>query len=187
MDVTPSRGYPYPECDPPRVKDAADGPTQLRALAYAIDADLSVLNGLINQAANAQSVDMQQTVAQAVPVNGRVGLDTTVHSTGILPDLTNNLFTITETALYMISGCVTSTAGPANIHRLSLRRNGVIIAVSSTGPQPLGGANPLANGFAHMALLTEGDMLYMTSAYIGGPVPTFQFARLSAVRISALS
>ena len=42
MDET-SRGYPYPECDPPLTKDVSDLPAQLKALADAVDADMTAV------------------------------------------------------------------------------------------------------------------------------------------------
>lgn len=42
MKTTPLREYPYPECEPPLVKDASDI-IQLRDLAMAIDADVENL------------------------------------------------------------------------------------------------------------------------------------------------
>lgn len=43
MDQTPIYGFPYPECDPPLVKDASDI-AQVRDLAEAIDAAVEALN-----------------------------------------------------------------------------------------------------------------------------------------------
>lgn len=42
MDATPNRGYPYPQCEPPLVKDASDI-AQVRDLAVAIDADVQAI------------------------------------------------------------------------------------------------------------------------------------------------
>jgi len=48
MDQTPDRGYPFPECEPPLIKDASDI-EQMRDLAVAIDADVQ---GLYNSASD---------------------------------------------------------------------------------------------------------------------------------------
>lgn len=47
MDSTPVYGFPYPECDPPLVKDASDI-TQMRDLAVAIDGAVQDLVDKVN-------------------------------------------------------------------------------------------------------------------------------------------
>lgn len=42
MDSTLNRGYPYPECDPPLIKDASDI-AHLRDLAVAVDTDVQAV------------------------------------------------------------------------------------------------------------------------------------------------
>jgi hypothetical protein len=88
MKSTPERGYPYPECDPPLTKDAADI-AQLRNLAAAVDTDVQ---GVYNRANDAvvlpDSARMNMSLALAgtdvgevVPFfNGRT-IDTTVGNT----------------------------------------------------------------------------------------------------------
>lgn len=46
MDVTLNREYPYPECEPPLVKDASDI-IQLQQLATAIDTDMQALSDAV--------------------------------------------------------------------------------------------------------------------------------------------
>lgn len=47
MDQTPIYGFPYPQCEPPLVKDASDI-SQMRDLALAIDAAVEALNQKAN-------------------------------------------------------------------------------------------------------------------------------------------
>lgn len=46
MDQT-TRGYPFPQCEPPLVADISDAPLQTKALAEAMDADFDTVNALI--------------------------------------------------------------------------------------------------------------------------------------------
>jgi len=49
MNLTDNRGYPYPQCEPPLIKDESNAPLQTRLLAEAMDADFDTVNVLIRE------------------------------------------------------------------------------------------------------------------------------------------
>lgn len=103
MDTTPNYDIPYPECDPPRVLDAADV-GQIAALAYAADAALDAV-----YAQAGEDVFTPDTVRVQSPSVTITGQDYTPLFTAAAPidiggmaDLTNGVVRILEPGRYWI-------------------------------------------------------------------------------------
>lgn len=102
MDTTPL-GFPYPECDPPRVKDLSDI-GQLRALAEAVDTTVQqVADDLDAQLITPLAARMRQSVATAWPAGTATPiLDQVIFASPGMGDTTAGGIRITSRGWYMI-------------------------------------------------------------------------------------
>lgn len=187
MDTTPVRGYPFPECDPPRVKDAADMPQQLRALARAIDADLTVINAAVSAAVDMPSVDMERTTNQTPANLALMSFDTVIQAQGITPDTVNGAFTVHDTGLYMITSSFTATTGPTQASNLALQINGQVRYIASTDPNPFNTATVLGNAIQQIVLLQAEDVVNVSQSSGAVPPLTYNYAHLAAVMLARIS
>ena len=136
MDQTPNRGYPYPECEPPLVKDASDI-AQMRDLAIAIDADVQGLYDTAHDVLvrpDACRLSMSAAVAASssavYPFYDTLTFDTTgtlMSTTGI------GMITIVEPGWYMVGTWVQATAAVFQGIRVRFLQNGT--PASSFSPQ----------------------------------------------------
>lgn len=108
MDVTDNRGYPYPECDPPLVKDASDI-ANLRDLAVAVDADVQGVFDLGSDVIArpdacrmGMSAIVASTAASVVPVQNFLNFDTTANLPDPMGDTVNGWINIREVGWYEI-------------------------------------------------------------------------------------
>lgn len=75
MDRTTQRGYSYPQCAPPLVKDASNAPVQTRLLAEDIDSDLDTVSGLIQDTYQLPTAILRITSATSIASGDAVPFD----------------------------------------------------------------------------------------------------------------
>lgn len=131
MDRTQYRNYPYPECDPPLVKDASDI-AQLRDLALAIDVDAAQRSadietfwekpdaaGMTGSATNFPfPFSATQHTQFTVPYD-TVAFDNS--GTGALTDLSRNGFVTAERGWYVFTAMVRVLGNPGFFFELGIR------------------------------------------------------------------
>lgn len=133
MDQTPVYGFPYPECDPPLVKDASDI-IQLANLANAVDAAVEALNLQANDELLVPDVCRMNMSAAAVttdqeltPLNDQLNWQTAGSG---MADPTNGGIRIQEQGWYIVGGYTeVSATVPAATQlqlRMSVVRNGAV-------------------------------------------------------------
>jgi hypothetical protein len=186
---TANRGYPYPECNPPLVKDAADLPAQLKALATAVDADLSAVQTAATASLNPPGVDLQRTTAQVLIPGQLVNVDTTRFATGgVAIDLVAGAFTVPTGGggLWLLTAAVSAASGPTVFHNLSIRVNGIVARTSSLNPNAVGG-DPIDNAAHVYVILQAGDTVSMTQNFTGAASISYSFAHLSGVLVARQS
>ncbi|TRV72590.1 hypothetical protein FKN01_29840 [Streptomyces sp. 130] len=124
MDTTPNYGIPYPECDPPLVKDASTV-TQIAALAYAADAALDTVYAQAEQDVfNPDSVRMQAasvtgTGQDRIPVFTSETVDT-----GGMSDTSTGVVQIVEPGRYYVGAYTSSTTSTLTQLRVRFLING---------------------------------------------------------------
>lgn len=140
---TPNRNYPYPE-----YTDANDFPTQLGALATAVDTDLQgVLEAPILERLDTPSVRVIRTIGtQAVAANVNVTLqfdpietydNDSMYAGGV--SVTN--VTIQTTGTYLLTG--SASVLPTAVAGGSVAL--IVMSTSGTTPNPVGVSRPLDN------------------------------------------
>lgn len=128
MKATETYGFPYPECDPPLVKDASQI-TQFGALANAIDAEVERIATMaednIIQPPAARLFTSAPTATTATLVT--VAFDTTVFSRnwGFAPPLFAGELEVNETGWYLVGAHGLTDSATAMQTNVRLVRNGV--------------------------------------------------------------
>jgi len=125
MKRTPVREYPYPECEPPLVKDASDI-IQIRDLALAIDADVENLTveslPLVYPAASKMRMFGFATAAPEFTV--LYGTNSWQTRSG-MNDLTLGAIVIPETGFYQVHIWAASNSATSSDIRTKLVVNGI--------------------------------------------------------------
>jgi hypothetical protein len=131
-DSTPNRSYPFPECEPPLIKDQSDI-ADLRDLAEAVNDDADAVETLIEELierpdsariAFAGTIAVSSTIfsdnVALVPYNS-----TTFDNTGTSVDLGNDALRVSERGIYLFATQIRCTDGGEQ--NLSVRhvRNGL--------------------------------------------------------------
>lgn len=185
MNETDDRGYPYPECVPPYVEDAADLPLQLKNLAEAVDDDVTALATAAADALNPPAALIESTTPQAPVAGASFDYTTTVFTTDpAIPDLAGNALVCTSNGFYVLMGtCASSASNNVNAHQLILLVNNVqvrseVIRNGTTAPEQL--RNSIM-GFVNLNVGDRVTMIQSNSATI-----TYQFVRLGMARVVAL-
>lgn len=188
MDQTPNRGYPYPECEPPLVKDASDI-SQMRDLAVAIDADMQSLYDTSDDllvrpdgARVATSVFTVVTSALHVPDFDTMTFDTTG---GQMATTSIGVMTIVQPGWYLVGTWIDSTAAVFQGLRARFLQNGA----PATSFSPQAEITPVNKQY----LAYEATMFYDTPGTLtielrsGAAVPNYSYAaRLWAQQVVAL-
>lgn len=158
MDTTVNRGYPYPECDPPLTEDASDAPMNTRALAEAVDADLTVVDDAITAAYQRPSAVLTRSLGTTVPSLGIVDWNNTLYSD---PDITvlSSGFQIITPGLYYSTCNIVQAAGTTLA---------VAWVINGSGVHRQGSAStrPRVSG-EHFAVLNTGDTVQVLVVYGG--------------------
>lgn len=192
MDQTANRGYPYPQCNPPLVKDIADLPLQLKRLATAINTDLSTASATATASLNPPGVDLIRTTNQVLTPGQNVNVDTNRFSTGgVIVDLVNGAFTCPSggAGLWLLTGAVSAPAvagTPTVFHNLTMRVGSLNLRTSSVNPNAAAG-NAIDNVVHAWAIMQAGDVASMTQNFGTAASVTYNFAHLSGVLVARFS
>lgn len=160
MDTTPL-GLPYPECDPPRVKDLSDA-GQVRALAEAVDGIAQqIAVDLDDQLVRPLAARMRESVATAWPGGtANPNLNQTVFASTGMGDTANGGIRIVQNGWYLLGmySLVLAGSGTEVAARPNILRNGRnLISYGDVGQQVTATA-----GDAYVSttvLLAAGDLL----------------------------
>lgn len=185
MDETDDRGYPYPQCDPPFVKDTADLPEQLKQLALAFDADVTALAVATGDALNPPGGVIGSTVAQAPAADAAFSYTSLVfqNSPG-MADYPSGRLTAPSAGLYVVVGsCAAAASNNGSAHSLTLLVNGAVVrsAIIRNGAAA---GEQLYNSVIHYVVLAAGDVVTMIQS--NSVAITYQFVRFGMVRMAKL-
>lgn len=180
MKQTANRNYPYPECNPPLVKDAADLPLQLKNFAELVDDDVTSAQATALDALNPPSAQISANPA-AVNTNGRHLYTTTDWDNGspAIADLVNSGLRINSAGLYHLCAWRLYSNSAAVGTQLSIVVNGAIVETSSIAPGAA--ATTVRNMVQTVQLMAAGDFVSVFGVEpnntLDGP------GRLAAVRL----
>lgn len=189
MKETPIYEFPYPECDPPLVKDASQI-AQMASLAYAIDDEVQ---RVFDKADDALIRPPNTRVAIAVlPVATTDNLVVPVFDTSVYqinwggPSLINNGIDVYEPGWYLV-GChaLVSSATAAVLPMVRLTVNGVAASSwSAVGGNYGVGNGRLAALSAVPLSVTTGDVIRMEIKHTATGSPAWDYRpHLWAVRL----
>lgn len=156
MDQTVPFGFPYPQCDPPLTKDAADI-AQLRDLAIAVDAvveDLAVEADDLLISPDAAVMGNSGTQNTTVPEEGIVFnfLEYDTSASGDLGQLAQSQFVAQQTGQYLITFSLRFTYAVSTIH------GAVTIDIAGLGTGPY--------GQSHIGTGQEGGFAIQTTSFL---------------------
>lgn len=172
MKQTDDRGYPYPECDPPYVKDAADAPEQLKTFATQVNDDVTALQAQIVAYASPPAAIMNTTINQVLAPNDTFALDNILFDNDSMADPVFDRFVVNTGGLYVVTGSCTAGAVPSVFHNLSLRVAGTIVRTCSMNPNLVGG-DPLENNVVWQGVLSPGNTLSIEQNFTGAATVTY--------------
>lgn len=192
MDVTPARGYPFPECDPPLTKDASDI-AQIQGLAAAIDSDVqSVYNRAADVVVRPDAARMSMTAAVAdtagpttlFPFFNARSFDTT--GTNAMTPVTEGIMRLPEPGWYSIGAYAELVSTTYLGVRMAFFRNGIQAASYSTQAESVAGGSQIAHHTADLFVPTGGDTLTI-GVVIGASGASYTYScRLWAVQVAQL-
>lgn len=186
MKATDNFNLPYPECDPPLVKDASDI-AHVRNLAEAVDTAVTGLVQFANDEFISPDACVVTAAAQAPLVNGEfitfnaVAFD---NSPGAVMGTLPKGITIRQSGFYFITGYLSSTGATdgtcvvLNVEGLgNICEEGLASGTASRCPMVGSMIYPL----------TEGQVVRMAVRNTVGSVSIISGSRLSLVRITGAS
>lgn len=155
MDTTVNYGIPYPECDPPRVVDAADV-GQIAALAYAADAALDTVYALAEQDVfNPDSVRMQAASVTGTGQDRFPVFTSETFDVGGMSDTGTGVVRLVEPGRYYVGAYTTSTTTSLTQLRIRFLINGSPVSNFQTPGYPVGSGGALIAGYADAVLTVE--------------------------------
>jgi hypothetical protein len=179
VDSTDNYGFPYPQCDPPLVKDASDI-IHLRNLAEAVDAEASLLEGefmadLVRlDACRMSGSSIATTAAEVQPFFDNATFDNTVG--GVMTDTASGDILIQRTGWYWIGGWWNITNLVSDIQpRLFFTINGVITG-NSQGPAGPAISTEMYANHESVFRLDAGDHLSSLLRHGGGTAASRTYA-----------
>lgn len=180
MDQTP-RGFPFPECDPPEVKDLSDI-GQMRALAEAIDADMTSLAATANTALLQPDAIRMISATVNMPAGGNADpvFGTTTWTNN--PDMDGPQGVLAPVSGWYQVGTYAVITSPvlAPVNLLFLVNN-VGVPFVSDQPGVYGAANAIAPYMSRTLHLDAGD--HLTVRILRGAGQYSYTARLWALRM----
>jgi hypothetical protein len=173
MDTTPL-GLPYPECDPPRVKDLSDA-GQIRALAEAVDAlTQATASDLTAQLISPLAARMRESAPSAWPGGtANPNLNQVTFASAGMGDTAAGGIRITKTGWYLVGmfSLVLAGSGTEVAARPNILRNGSnMISYGDVGQQVTVTAGDVY--MSTTALLNAGDLLKVRIATNGSAAYT---------------
>lgn len=187
MKETADHGYPYPECNPPYVKDLGDLPAQLKLLGDAVDADITAVNAAATAVLNPPAAVLSLTGTETLGPSAFLkfnNLTTVVINTGGIADAVNSRFVIPSPGLYFVSGWCLTSAAPNGVHRLGFRLNGTVFRAETIQPSAAAG-NAARNNSVSLVQATTGDIVDMVQYQPGAGNVTYQSAQIGIYRMLA--
>lgn len=142
MDLTPNRGFPYPQCSPPLIADESNAPVQTRLLAETMAADFDTVDAAIQRAHQLPTTILRLTAPTSITSGDAVPFDTVEYDPegwAALPTVI-----VQDSGIYLLSAFVGSVAA-TNVQNLALQFTG------NSGGFHLQGTSPPASGFGSMA------------------------------------
>lgn len=135
MKQTATRNYPYPECNPPFVKDAADLPLQLKNFAELVDDDVTAAQAAALDALNPPSASISANPT-TLNANSRHIYNTIDWDNGTptIADTVNSGLRINSAGLYHICAFRLYTNSAVVGAQLSIVLNGAIVDTVSIAP-----------------------------------------------------
>jgi hypothetical protein len=178
---TANQGYPWPECNPPYVKDTADLPLQLKNFAEMVDDDVTLLQAQALDALNPPAAGVSSATLQFLNSGDPFDFTTVdFDNLGTQADTGLNQIVIRSAGLYLITGYAFGT-NPANAgNQLILKVNGASVANNSLNP---GGAGAnINNNATYFGPLVVGDIVNMAQITTAGAPANYGACSLALVR-----
>lgn len=184
MQTTDNRGYPYPECNPPLVKDASDI-EQMRDLALAIDTDIGTLDARLADFLEKPDA-ARMTLSSTVVVPSTTGdftftlsYNTTDYdNTGVISDTAIGGLRLRESGLYLFTSAVRLTHASIGVSDLALTHavngsfGGVRRYEGPSGNMTTGSNGDTAMTTSHLVMCKTGDVV-QTSCQIVALAATY--------------
>lgn len=182
---TDQRGYVYPECDPPEVKDRSDI-DYMRELAVQVNNDAAVMDARLLEVIEKQDaarILFNGNITTSGSVNGfffQIPYDTvTYDNTTGSTDLTEGGIRVLQRGLYFFSSTLRCTNGGGQALLLRHLRNGNAETRRYDGPAGLITASEDNMTVADVIMCNAGDLV-KTQARVDGVGGSFTFeARLT--------
>lgn len=135
MGQTPNYQIPYPECDPPLLKDASDI-ADMRDLAVAADTALQGVYDLAEELVFSPDAVRLSTAASVGPITGQnftpfYNTVSFVNGSG-MDDITNGVVRIVEPGRYWVGAYASLTAATISQPRLRFTFNGTAVSLFQT-------------------------------------------------------
>ncbi|HEX6518285.1 MAG TPA: hypothetical protein VF049_22180 [Nocardioidaceae bacterium] len=181
MDQTP-RGYVFPECDPPEVKDLSDI-GQMRALAEAIDADMTGLAATANTALLQPDAIRMISPTVSMPAGGNADpvFSTTTWTNN--PAMDGPVGVLAPVSGWYLVGTFTVITLATDAPRLTgFKVNGGLVTPLSDQPGVYSGGNATALYLSRTLHLNAGDHLTVLINSEGGAAYSYT-SRLWALRM----
>lgn len=182
MKETPNRGYPYPECDPPYVKDTADLPYDLKILATAMDTDFTTINTAALGVLNPPATSMSANPSTLDTFNGRLVVNTVDFDNASQASIpASGIFAKTDGLYHIIAKRSYSQSASAGT-QVAIKVNGSIVDLVSISP--VAAASTIAMTCESVQILNAGD--YVTAFAVEANNVADGSAQLQMHRILAL-
>lgn len=181
MDLTPNRDYPFPQCDPPLVKDAANAPVQTRALAEAMDADFTVIDNLIEDTYQLPTTILRISSGTSIASGDDVPFDVVEYD----PQGWANGDTVqAPNGLWLVTGFAACASGE-NVQQLAVQfvGDGSGFFLQGTSPPASNRGQMTASGVTNRV---SGAALGMRVFFSGTSPSNFDNCWFSATRLVAL-
>lgn len=181
MDETSPLRLPYPECDPPLTKDAADI-QQVQTLALAVDTEAQRLRVLAGDLIISPDACVIARIALQTPVSAGdpIDFDTVINDNtgGAVPDITGNRLVVRQQGFYYV--WASYQADLTGVGRIFVRMN---VNGIDTGRSGYGsGTTNVAMTAQRVMLLSPGDSISFI-ADATDPFTQIEFARAGLWRI----
>jgi hypothetical protein len=182
MKETPNRGYPYPECDPPYVKDTADLPYDLKILATAMDTDFTTINTVALGVLNPPATSMSANPSTLDTFNARLVLNLTDYDNAAQASIpASGMFAKTDGLYHIIARRSYSQSASAGT-QVAIKVNGAIVDLVSISP--VAAASTVSMTCESVQILNAGD--YVTAFSVEANNVADGSAQLQMHRILAL-
>ena len=180
MDRTTQRGYSYPQCAPPLVKDISNAPVQTRLLAEDIDSDLDTVSELVQDTYQLPTAILRITAATSIASAAAVPFDVVEYDPegwASLPGIT-----LPGAGAYLLTASVHSVAA-TNVQSLAVQftRDGAGFYLQGTSPPVTSFGRMTASGIT----VPSGGTIGVKIFYAGTDPSDFDNCWLTVTRMVA--